>query len=105
MQKKHFKGKHHIDFNLKHNDLAQDQFSIGWQHVMKARFSKGWSIEHDKHLKTKKTQQKHNLWISSMKKIGIAILQWVHKLWTIRNEELHGRDKTEKQEQLRENMT
>ena len=40
-----------------------------------------------------------------MKKLGIVILKWINNLWTIRNEELHGRDETEKQEKLQEKMT
>ena len=89
--------------------LVQAQNSIGWDNFLKGRFSKLWSHHQQQHIqRTSEVTNRNNgtTWATNLATTLLA--QW-HKLWTLRNEEKHGKDWEQqtkaKHEQIRREVT
>ena len=67
------------------SDICTTQTNIGWEHILKGRFSTLWNIHsvHPSH----RTQ--HKTW--TVEVIDCIFNQW-WQLWTLRNQDRHGRD-------------
>jgi hypothetical protein len=85
--------------------LVQAQNKIGWQHILKGRFSHHWTQLQGRHIlddpeldPTKKTgdrwlkQVLHHIWTA------------LWRVWLIRNDDLHGRDKDEQERKRMEKL-
>ena len=71
-------------------DIAASQAAIGWNQILKGRFSKMWARTQDRHLGSKATTRTNGkLW--TIQVIETVLLEWL-KLWKIWNEDRHGRD-------------
>jgi hypothetical protein len=71
-------------------DVAAAQEEIGWHHILKGRFAKQWRVVQDKYIgKNSNKKRTGSLWI--IKVIEVWFTEWV-SMWTLRNEDRHGRD-------------
>ena len=94
------------DFHLNHipegcEQLIEEQEEIGWNNFVKGRWSKEWCRLQEEHLETQQLRTEKNngtTWVTSM----ISVL-WtdVCELWEMRNQDRHGRNKTEQAEAKR----
>jgi hypothetical protein len=72
-------------------DVAAAQAAIGWHHILKGRFSKRWRITQDRYLRSKATNENNgSTWLTKI--IKVWFLEWL-RLWKLRNEDRHGRDR------------
>ena len=79
--------------------LINSQNKIGWQHLFKGRFSKQWTQIQARHilddLEINQEKQSGNRWL---KTILNHVWTQLWQLWLVRNnDDLHGRDKDEKE--------
>ena len=76
--------------------LVNSQNRIGWQHMLKGRFSHHWTQIQGRHIFEDPTlnseKQTAEGW---MKQVLHALWSSLWQVWLIRNEDLHGRDKDE----------
>ena len=73
-------------------DHADAQLNIGWEHMLKGRFSKLWTQTQDQHLKQHnlKTKRKNGQsWLTGL--IHEMFKQW-WDFWEARNDDRHGKD-------------
>jgi hypothetical protein len=82
--------------------LVNAQNKIGWQHILKGRFSNRWLQIQQLHIRTEPdidpTTQSSERWLKQLLNHIWTSLWW--DVWIIRNADLHGRDNAE-QEQKR----
>ena len=71
-------------------DVATSQAAIGWTQILKGRFSKLWALTQDKHLGSR-SDVRANGSTMMIKVIESILLEWL-QMWTLHNEDLHGRD-------------
>ena len=71
-------------------DIAASQMAIGWNQILKGRFSKLWASTQDRHLGSQSTTKENGL-MWAIRVIETILLEWL-KMWRIRNEDRHGRD-------------
>ena len=85
--------------------LIESQNEIGWEQLYKGRWSKAWSEAHNQYLeRTERWNGKSsgNTWVLA---IGRLLLdQWL-SLWHTRNEQRHGKDKTQQQQLRQQRLT
>ena len=74
-------------------DLAVAQESIGWEEMLKGRFSSRWSRRQQAHMGAFNPKANGETWLTSV--IQFILEQWF-KVWEIRNEDRHGRDQQTK---------
>jgi hypothetical protein len=86
--------------------LVHAQNKIGWQHLLKGRFSKQWNQIQTKHIADDPDldpeKQSGERW---MKRVINHIWTNLWKVWLIRNDDLHGRDKFEKERKRIDKLT
>ena len=71
-------------------EIATSQSEIGWNQMLKGRFSILWKQHHQQHLGTNATKKKNgNTWVVSL--ASFMFQQW-WLLWESRNQDRHGRD-------------
>ena len=71
-------------------DVALAQAAIGWEHLLKGRFSKEWATAHDNLLGPHKNKRNNGeAWLTGL--IQLMLQQWFD-LWQARNADRHGRD-------------
>ena len=71
-------------------DVAAAQAAIGWNQILKGRFSQLWASTQDRHLGSRATTRVNgSTWM--IKIIETILLEWL-QLWKLRNEDRHGRD-------------
>ena len=71
-------------------DIAAAQQAIGWNQILKGRFSQLWAITQDQHLGSRATNRfDGTTWMIQV--IELILLEWL-KMWNLRNEDRHGRD-------------
>lgn len=71
-------------------ELAQAQFFIGWNQMLKGRFSNKWTELQDHHLGDTATHRTNGqTWLTSV--VDFIFQEW-WKLWKLRNDDRHGRD-------------
>jgi ribonuclease HI/predicted RNA-binding Zn-ribbon protein involved in translation (DUF1610 family) len=71
--------------------IIEAQESIGWDQMIKGRIAKEWILHQKEAMGATATKKKNALtWATEM--ISLIFEQWL-KLWKIRNEDRHGRDK------------
>ena len=76
--------------NLIH--IAHAQQEIGWIHMLRGRLSKQWTLHHDAQLGTNATPKSNGTtWTTDL---ADFFLKKFLELWSIRNKERHGYDKT-----------
>jgi len=78
-----------VDPSVEH--VAKAQADIGWHQLLKGRFSKAWRLAQDQYLGSGATR-KNNGTTWMVKIIETWLQEWL-KLWKLRNEDRHGRDK------------
>ena len=82
-------------------DIYSDQEKLGWHQVFLGRFARGWGIAQQKylHLSNRPLRQNNHStgWTTALTQF---IWQEVKQLWTIRNQDRHGRDKETKEARL-----
>lgn len=86
----------------KYNSLIQHQAMIGWEQLFLGRFATEWRELIDDHIKTlPKNQQKRSVsgltWVKGLTEI---LYHFAWQVWKERNEDRHGRDKTEREKLL-----
>ena len=87
-----------------YHDLVEEQNEIGWDNFMKGRWSKHWTQMQDDYLSdTKLKTNKNNgtAWATNM--VSTLWTDWF-QLWTMRNEDRHGKDKTAQAQAKREQV-
>ena len=82
------------DLPDKYHKLLEEQDEIGWNNFLKGRWSKEWSRLQEEHLISigaKTDRLNGTSWATNM--IGTIWTDWF-ELWTMRNEDRHGKDKS-----------
>jgi hypothetical protein len=85
--------------------LVNSQNKIGWQHLLKGRFSNQWTIIQGRHIlddpEIDQQKQSGDRWLKQ-----VLHHLWTHlwRLWISRNEDLHGRDNDEKERKRLEKL-
>ena len=80
--------------SVAHVATAQDD--IGWHQILKGRYSLSWASYQDSYLGSKATSRNNGLsWVIGL--IDAFFKEW-WKLWTIRNEDRHGKDLQSRQQ-------
>ena len=70
--------------------VAEAQAAIGWNQILKGRFSRSWASTQDRYLGSRTTARVNgSTWM--IKVIETILLEWL-KMWKLRNEDRHGRD-------------
>jgi hypothetical protein len=86
--------------------LVQAQNKIGWQHIMKGRFSQHWTHVQNKHIDDDpdidSEKQSGDRWL---KRILNHLWTSLWQVWLLRNDDLHGRDKEEKERKRIDKLT
>ena len=76
--------------NLEH--LATAQLAIGWEQIFRGRLSQQWEIHQQQHLGDNSTNRNNGMtWTTS---VADFLLKEFSKLWDLRNQDRHGRDKS-----------
>ena len=71
-------------------DIAASQMAIGWNQILKGRFSKLWASTQDRHIGSLSTTKDNgSMW--AIRVIETILIEWL-KMWKIRNDDRHGRD-------------
>jgi hypothetical protein len=85
--------------------LVNAQNKIGWQHLLKGRFSKHWTQIQDRHIMDEPDidheKQSGDRWL---KLVLNHLWTLIWQVWLIRNEDLHGRDKDENERKRLEKL-
>jgi hypothetical protein len=74
--------------------LVEEQGTIGWTNFLKGRLATQWALHQDRHLndrKLKTSKRKGTTWATNF--ASTMLNEWL-ALWKLRNEDMHGRDKT-----------
>ncbi|KAI2494586.1 hypothetical protein MHU86_19956 [Fragilaria crotonensis] len=85
------------------SSIIRQQAKIGWRQMLQGRFSKAWSdIQQRYHELTFPTQQ----YTPDKWQVGLIQKIWEHrhKVWILRNEDLHGRDIRSRQQAERKEI-
>jgi hypothetical protein len=71
--------------------VAEAQAAIGWEQILKGRFVKQWKTTQEQFLGSKSSRKANGgTWM--IKVIETILQEWL-KLWKLRNEDRHGRDR------------
>ena len=100
---------HNRDFHLAnipvgYEKLIAEQNEIGWDNFMKGRISNEWITKQQQHLQSKElitTRNNGTTWATTI--ISTIWTDWI-KLWEMRNEDRHGKDKTAQAKAERETI-
>jgi hypothetical protein len=79
--------------------LVREQNSIGWNHILKGQFSHKWVHCQQLHIHldsgTDKTKQSGKIWL---KRVLNQLWTSLWNVWLIRNGDLHGRDRQQREQ-------
>ena len=70
-------------------NVACAQAGIGWEHLLKGRFSKEWTKAQDRHAGSQDPTKSGQTWLTGL--VQTMLQQWFN-LWEVRNQDLHGHD-------------
>ena len=79
-----------IQVNPEVADVAAAQAAIGWNQILKGRFSKLWVMTQDRHMGQQTNSRVNGLmWTTRVKEL--ILVEWL-KMWMLQNEDRHGCD-------------
>ena len=79
-----------IPVRLSVETVAAAQTAIRWDQLLKGRLAKAWQLKQQAHLGNRSTEKKNGrTWATS---ISTKLLQQWWDLWTLRNQDRHGKD-------------
>ena len=73
--------------------IAQAQKAIGWTEILKGRISRQWSQAQQRHLGAFDRKKNGQTWATDI--VQLILEEWL-KIWKIRNDDRHGKDKQTK---------